>query len=239
MFDAKRILIAALIVGLAALWACDSPEESAEAEPAEDESALEVEEGAEEEDDEEEEAAQAPTEPVIGELAPDFTLIDETGQEHTLSDYRGQTVVLEWFNIPCPFVVRHYEANTFDNLHEEFGSDDFVWLAIDTTWDNTPEDTIAWKAETEEIRSHDYPVLQDPEGEVGRLYGAQTTPHMFVIDEEGILQYMGAIDDDPRGRSDEPTNYVAAALTAMRDGADVDPSETDPYGCTVKYDEES
>ena len=235
----KYLLIIGLVIGLAGVFGCDDDDADAEAEPTEEEAGeleLEEEPGAEEE----EEAAEAPSEPVIGELAPDFTLVDETGEEHTLSDYRGQTVVLEWFNIPCPFVVRHYEAGTFGSIIDEFGGDDeLTWLAIDTTWDNTPEDTLEWKEETADIRDHDYPVLQDPDAEVGNVYGAKTTPHMFVIDEEGILQYMGAIDDDPRGRSDEPDNHVVAALTAMRDGEAVSPTETEPYGCTVKYDEDS
>lgn len=237
MKNSRLLLISTLIVSLAAFAACDGPDEQAQAEPAEEtEATLEAEDEPEEDEGA---AAEAPTEPIIGELAPDFTLVDETGQSHTLSDYRGQTVVLEWFNIPCPYVRRHYQARTFDNIIEEHGGDDLVWLAIDTTWDNTPEDTLAWKAETEEIRNHDYPVLQDPDGDVGRLYQARTTPHMFVIDEEGILQYMGAIDDNPRGRIDEPQNYVIAALTAMNAGDIIDPTETQPYGCTVKYDEDS
>ena len=235
----KLIVLSALLIASAGLVGCDEAEEEAEADEVEEEEAelQDEDEGAE---DEEEAAAEAPSEPVIGELAPDFTLVDEAGESHTLSDYRGQTVVLEWFNIPCPYVVRHYEAQTFGNILEEFGgTEEIVWLAIDSTWDNTPEDTLEWKDETADIRPYDYPVLQDPQGQVGRTYDAKTTPHMFVIDEEGVLQYMGGIDDDPRGREDEPNNYVMAALAAMRDGGEVDPTEAEPYGCTVKYDEDS
>lgn len=223
---------------------CDDPEET-EADP-DDEVVEETEDELEadepEEDETDEAAAEAPDEPIIGELAPDFTLEDETGESHTLSDYRGETVVLEWFNIPCPYVKRHYEEGTFDTIIDDSGGlDEIAWLAVDTTWDNTPEDTLEWKEDTEDIRDYDYPVLQDPDGEVGRLYNARTTPHMFVIDEEGILQYMGGIDDDPRGR-EEPEDrqrYVSMALTAMEDGEPVDPTEAEPYGCTVKYDEDS
>ncbi len=243
MRDWKLVLLAALLVGSAGLIGCEEEAEEEEEETAEDiEAQLGLDDFDEVADEEEEPAAEAPSEPVIGELAPDFTLVDEQGESHTLSDYRGQTVVLEWFNIPCPFVVRHYEEQTFMNLIDEFGGDDeLVWLAIDTTWDNTPEDTLEWKEETADLRPHDYPVLQDPEGDVGRLYQARTTPHMFVIDEEGILQYMGAIDDDRRGREDveDRQRYVQQALTAMAAGEDVDPTETEPYGCTVKYDEDS
>lgn len=220
--------------------ACDDPEVDDVDEEAEEQE-LEEDEGDDEEEAVEEEAATV-DEPTIGELAPDFTLVDEQGESHTLSDYRGDIVVLEWFNIPCPFVARHYEERTFNTIIEEFGGlDEITWLAIDTTWDNTPEDTLEWKEETQDLRDHDYPVLQDPDGDVGRLYGAQTTPHMFVIDEEGILQYMGAIDDDPPGNEDvdERDNYVMKALTAMAEGEEVSPTETEPYGCTVKYDEDS
>ena len=224
----------------AGMIGCDEPEVDDADEETEEQELEESDDNDEDADESEEEAAEAPDEPVIGEPAPEFTLVDEQGQSHTLSDYRGDVVVLEWFNIPCPFVRRHYEAQTFDTIIEEFGGlDEITWLAIDTTWDNTPEDTLGWKEETADLRNHDYPVLQDTDGEVGNLYGAQTTPHMFVIDEEGILQYMGAIDDDPSGNDEEPHNYVMAALTAMSADEELSRTETEPYGCTVKYDEDS
>jgi peroxiredoxin len=188
-------------------------------------------------------AAEAPAHPEIGKLAPDFTLVDETGKSHTLSDYRGRTVVLEWFNIPCPYVVRHYASGTFDRTIDAAGIEDLVWLAIDTTHDNTPEDSVAWKERTE--RRHDYPILQDPSGEVGRTYEAKTTPHMFVIDPEGIVRYMGAIDDDPRHprrgapeTTEQARNYVIEALVALKNGDEIETTTTRPYGCTVKYGEE-
>ena len=233
------LLVTFVFVAATITIGCDEPDDEVveEEEPAEDQQELEEADDDSREGEEEQVAAE---EPIIGEIAPDFTLLDEEGEEHTLSDYEGQTVVLEWFNIPCPYVRRHYEAQTFDNILDDFGgTDEIAWLAIDTTWDNTPEDTLEWKAETEELRTHDYPVLQDPDGEVGRLYDAKTTPHMFVIDDEQILRYMGGIDDDPRGREDEPTNYVRAALTAITEGESVSVSEAEPYGCTVKYDEDS
>jgi peroxiredoxin len=180
---------------------------------------------------------QASDKPVIGKLAPDFTLVDETGKSHSLSEYRGKYVVLEWFNIPCPYVRRHYKEQTFDKTIEAVGGDDFVWLAIDTTHDNLPANTLDWKATANENRKVDYPVLQDPNGKVGRLYEAKTTPHMFVIDPQGVLRYMGAIDDDPRGQKavEERTNYVVDAVKALREGKEIEQSSTTPYGCTVKY----
>lgn len=180
-------------------------------------------------------AAKAPAHPVVGQLAPDFTLVDETGKSHTLSDYRGKTVVLEWFNIPCPYVNRHYKADTFGRTISEAGIKDLVWLAIDTTHDNLPENSIEWKKTAYPERSADYPILQDPDGTIGRLYEAKTTPHMFVIDAEGIVRYMGGIDDDPRGQSESPTNYVLNALKSIQAGEEVAVTTAKPYGCTVKY----
>ncbi len=172
----------------------------------------------------------AAQEAVVGQPAPDFTLVDEAGQSHTLSDYRGSTVVLEWTNPGCPFVVRHYEADTMETLAGEHG--DVVWLAVNSSHFNTAEDSAAWKSE----QGLSYPTLLDTDGTVGHLYGARTTPHMFVIDAAGTLAYAGAIDDDPRGRNDEDTNYVAAAIDALAAGEAPAVSSTDPYGCSVKYE---
>ncbi len=235
-------VIAAFVVTSLTVVGCDDEPAEEQTDEVADELQQDQQEDQPDDQADEEAEAEEPDAPVIGEPAPDFTLEDEEGNSHTLSDYRGETVVLEWFNIPCPYVVRHYEEGTFANLIDEFEDDhDLTWLAVDTTFDNTPEDTLEWKEETEDIRPHDYPVLQDPDGDVGRLYEARTTPHMFVIDEEGILQYMGGIDDDPRG-SEEPEDrqrYVEQALAALADGDAPETTEAEPYGCTVKYDEDS
>ena len=168
--------------------------------------------------------------PPIGVQAPAFSLADENGAIHSLSDYRGKMVVLEWTNQECPYVMRHYRKDTMKKLAATFEGE-LVWLAVNSTRDNTPEDTKAWK------RANDfqYATLQDPEGTVGHLYGAKTTPDMFVIDSEGVLRYSGAIDDDPRGRADAPKNYVSGAIQAILASTDPDPSQTRPYGCSVKY----
>ncbi|MFU8802388.1 MAG: redoxin domain-containing protein [Bradymonadaceae bacterium] len=238
----KWMLIGLLVGGLTVACDNDKPApEAAEAQAAEESEAEEASElvagegapGAAGE----EEAAKPSDKPLIGKVAPDFTLVDEAGKSHTLSDYKGKFVVLEWFNIPCPYVVRHYKERTFDNIIEEVGADNIVWLAIDTTHDNKPEDSLKWKAAANENRKHDYPILQDPDGTVGRLYEAKTTPHMFVIDRAGVLRYMGGIDDDVRGRKDvaERTPYVLDALKALEAGEEVSQTTATPYGCTVKY----
>ncbi len=167
----------------------------------------------------------------VGKPAPDWTAVDETGATHALSQYRGKAVVLEWTNPDCPFVERHYSADTMEKLAAALGAREVVWLAVNSTHYNTPDDTRKWKAE----QGFAYPTLQDPDGALGHAYGARTTPHLFVIDAQGVLRYAGAIDDDPSGRSKSPKNYVGNAVEALLASGAPDPSETKPYGCSVKY----
>jgi peroxiredoxin len=168
--------------------------------------------------------------PPIGAPAPAFALQDEEGTTHRLEDYRGRMVVLEWTNPECPYVQRHYRTDTMEKLSRQFATQ-VVWLAVNSTKSNTSEESRAWKQE----QGFSYATLQDADGTLGRLYGAKTTPDMFVIDGEGRLRYAGAIDDDPRGRAEVPANYVSAAIEKLVAGANPDPSQTQPYGCSVKY----
>lgn len=167
----------------------------------------------------------------VGKPAPAFKLKDEAGKEHSLAQYQGKVVVLEWTNPGCPYVQRHYKANTMVNTLKGFDANKVVWLAVDSTASNTPDKSAAWKKE----KSLTYAVLQDPEGTVGKSYGAKTTPHMYVIDEKGVLRYAGAIDDDARGKAEKPNNHVKAAVDALLTGKPVPASTTEPYGCSVKY----
>lgn len=169
----------------------------------------------------------------VGAPAPDFTLKDEAGKAHELSQYRGKVVVLEWVNPECPFVQRHYRAKTMQKTWAGAGEEEVVWLAIDSTSHNTPAKSAAWKGE----QGFSYPILQDPEGSVGKRYGAKTTPHMYVIDEAGVLRFAGGIDDDPRGKKEAPKNYVARALSELLAGKEIREKSSTPYGCTVKYRE--
>jgi len=169
----------------------------------------------------------------IGQPAPDFTLTDLDGQTHRLSDLAGRTVVLEWANPNCPFSLRHSKQGTMQATADAHSA--VVWLAVNSTSPGHQDHLD--RAEYESFLSENgirYAVLEDPTGEVGHAYDARTTPHMFVIDDEGKLAYQGAIDDDPRGRG-ASVNYVDAALTAIADGSPIDPTETNPYGCSVKY----
>ena len=168
---------------------------------------------------------------VVGSPAPPFTLKDEAGKEHSLEQYKGKVVVLEWTNPECPFVQRHYQANTMQNTLKGFDAKKVVWLAVNSTADSTPDKSAAWKKE----KAFTYPMLQDTDGKVGKAYGAKTTPHMYVIDAKGVLQYAGAIDDDPRGKNATPVNHVKTAVDALLNGKPVPAATTEPYGCSVKY----
>ena len=173
----------------------------------------------------------------VGSKAPDFTLTDTSGKEVTLSSLtgNGQVVVLEWFNAGCPFVVRHHEKyNTMTDLANKYKGK-VTWLAINSSAQG--KEGYGMDAEAISKWSINYPILIDADGGVGRLYGAKTTPHMFIIDTKGTLVYAGAIDDD-RGDQKSPTekvNYVALALDEVLAGKPVTQSETKSYGCSVKY----
>ena len=171
----------------------------------------------------------------VGEPAPAFTATDNTGKTHTLAGYKGKWVVLEWHNQTCPYVVKHYGGGNMQKLQKEWTSKGVVWLAIVSSGPGkagyvTPEESVAYmKAQNASPTA----VLLDASGEVGHLYDAKTTPHMFVIDPAGIVIYNGAIDDKPtRDAADAATatNYVSAALTEAMAGKPVSVPTSRPYG---------
>lgn len=175
-----------------------------------------------------------------GEMAPEFTLTDSNGNEHSLSDFRGQVVVLEWLNHDCPFVRKFYSAGEMQRLQEMYTNEGVVWLSVISSapgkQGHMSPDGI--NTAIEEHGSKQTAVLIDEDGEVGRSYNARTTPHMFVIDAEGMLRYNGAMDDQPSANPatlEEAENYVVNALDATLNGRDVANSTTRPYGCSVKY----
>jgi peroxiredoxin len=163
--------------------------------------------------------------------APAFTLTDQAGKKHSLADYAGKVVVLEWMNPDCPISRRHYTTPTMKNLATKYAPKGVVWLAINSTNYYTPEQNKAWA----EKYALPYPILDDRPGTVGHLYGAKTTPDMRIIDARGVVVYAGAIDDNSTGRKPEPTNYVAQALDELLAGKKVSRAKTQPYGCSVKY----
>lgn len=169
----------------------------------------------------------------VGDPAPGFTLGDHAGNKVSLSDFEGKIVVLEWLNPDCPFVVRHYKEGTMKGLEAAYDDKGVVWLTVNSTNYMDAEANAAF-AEKEGV---DWKILVDQDGTVGHAYGAQTTPHMYIIDAKGVIVYAGAIDDDPRGgkAASERTNYVAKALDEVLAGKAVSTPETKPYGCSVKY----
>lgn len=178
--------------------------------------------------------------PVIGEMAPDFKGMDTNGVQHMLSDFKGKTVVLEWTNHECPYVVKHYDSGNMQALQKEATDAGVVWLSVASSATGKQGQVNNQTANhvMEEVGSNATARIQDPSGTIGRLYDAKTTPHMFVINPEGVLVYKGAIDDDPSFKQDGiPTakNYVKAAWTAVANGEAVEVPETQSYGCSVKY----
>jgi len=170
----------------------------------------------------------------VGAPAPDFTLPGADGKEYKLADYKGKVVVLEWTNHTCPFVQRHQgQKKTMQKTLAKFEGKDVVWLAMDSNHFcvEKKDGVLAWSKQNDIT----YPTLLDPEGKVGHLYGAKTTPHMFVIDAKGVLAYAGAIDDDKYGDKESARNYVEEAVTSLLNGSTVAVARTDSYGCSVKY----
>jgi peroxiredoxin len=177
---------------------------------------------------------------VSGQVAPNFTLTDSNGQKHSLSDYKGKFVVLEWFNPDCPFVKKHYNSGNMPQLQKQYTARDVIWLSINSSAEGkqgsyTPQ---GFNQFVKDKGASPTAVLLDQDGKVGHLYDAQTTPHMFVIDPKGDLIYQGAIDDTPSAdMADVKTakNFVSAALNAAMNGKPVAVATTKSYGCSIKY----
>ena len=185
-------------------------------------------------------AAPAHAEVVVGEPAPEFTGTDTNGVEHSLSDFKGKTVVLEWTNHQCPYVEKFYKDGHMPKFQEQATADGVVWISVASSAAGKQGYTTSEEANAiiEEKGVKATARILDPSGEIGKLYGAKTTPHMFVIDGEGTLVYAGAIDSNPSFRTediDSATNYVMAALDALKAGEPVAVSQSQPYGCSVKY----
>lgn len=179
-------------------------------------------------------------EAVIGEAAPPFTLKSVDGKEYSLADFKGQYVVLEWVNYDCPFVRRHYGSGNMQSLQKEYTEEGVVWLSICSSAPGKQGyfDIPELKERMKDAEAVPTAYLTDPKGEVGRKYEAKTTPHMFVINPEGVLLYAGAIDNRPSTKVDDnegATNYVRAALDAAMQGKPVEVQTSKPYGCSVKY----
>lgn len=177
--------------------------------------------------------AEAEAKAKVGEAAPNFTLADANGKSHSLSDYKGKVVILQWINPDCPICSRVSKSGLVTKMAKECKAidKDIIHLAINSTA-GMPGSTSAKYLKKHKIKAL---ALIDSDGKIGHLYGAKTTPHMFVIDAEGILRYQGAIDDDPRGGKENATNYVVNAVSLIASGETVSPDYVKSYGCSVKY----
>ncbi len=175
-----------------------------------------------------------------GELAPALQLRDTHGKSVNLADFRGKTVVIEWFNPNCPFVQKHYGSSNMQSLQNKYTRQGVAWLIVNST-NPSHQDYLEPNQLSErftQLKGHATALLMDADGKAGLAWGAKTTPHMFIVDPLGKLAYAGGIDDK---RSSNPgdikgaKNYVALALDQLKAGKPVTENNTRPYGCSVKY----
>jgi peroxiredoxin len=175
----------------------------------------------------------------IGKPAPDFTAADIYGKTHKLSDYKGKIVVLEAYNLDCPYCAHHFKTGAMQDLQAELAEKGVVWLIVNSTNPKNPSHRTPEKARKEwdaqKIKATAW--LDDSSGTIGKAYGMKTTPHMFVIGKDGALAYQGAIDDqaDTEGDPRKARNYVREAVNKLLAGKKPEVTQTKPYGCGVKY----
>jgi hypothetical protein len=178
--------------------------------------------------------------PTVGQQAPDFVAVDTSGAKHKLSDFAGKFVVLEWTNPGCPFVRKHYGSGNMPATQKAATAQGVVWLAINSTERAAsdylkPDALDAWMKSQSAAPTA---VLMDEDGLIGQVYGARTTPHIFIIDPKGTLVYAGGIDSIASARVDDiktATNYVNKALGEAFGGKPIAAATTRPYGCSIKY----
>lgn len=178
----------------------------------------------------------------VGKPAPEFALKDAAGVEHSLAEFKGKFVVLEWVNFGCPFVRKHYGSGNMQGLQGEYTGKGVVWLSICSSAPGKQGyfEGEALKTQIAERKSAATVYLVDSDGKTGRMYGAKTTPHMYVVDPAGALVYAGGIDDIPSADVEDipkAKNYVRLALDAALAGQPISSSTSQPYGCSVKYAE--
>jgi peroxiredoxin len=176
----------------------------------------------------------------VGKDAPNFSGVDSNGKTHALSQYKGKTVVLEWTNHDCPYVGKHYKSGNMQQLQKDATAKGIVWLSIISSAPGTQGHVSGAAANNLTRTRNAVPsaVILDERGDIGRMYGAKVTPHMYIVNPAGQLVYMGGIDSIPT--TDEAdiakaTKYVTLALQAMADGKPIAQNVTRPYGCSVKY----
>jgi glutathione peroxidase-family protein len=176
----------------------------------------------------------------LNESAPGFKLTDSNGSEHLLSDFADKIVVLEWINYDCPFVEKHYDSKNMQTLQEKYSEEGVVWLTICSS-NKGKQGNFSVEEINKRSKDHDAKFtayLIDENGTVGKMYGAKTTPHMYIIDKSGMLVYAGGIDDKATTDIKDikvARNYVSSALDELLAGKEVSVQSSTPYGCSVKY----
>lgn len=185
-------------------------------------------------------AAAVSAEPAVDKPAPEFSAKTADGKTLPLHALRGKTVVLEWTNAECPFVKKHYESSNIPQLQKDATAKGVVWLQVISSAPGKQGyvDGATAKRLNAERGAAPSDILLDPEGTIGKLYGAQTSPHIFIINSEGVLVYKGGIDSIPSpDKADiaKAENYVKTALGELAAGKKISNPSTRPYGCTVKY----
>ncbi len=178
--------------------------------------------------------------PKVGQTAPDFSGTTSGGETISLDQFAGKRVVLEWTNHDCPYVKKHYNSGNMQSLQRRATADDVVWVSVISSAPGKQGHVSAAQANdlTASRRAGPSYVILDESGEIGQLYGAKTTPHMYVIDEARVLQYSGAIDSIPTSNQADiarADNYVSKALNSLRNGQGIVTKQSKPYGCSVKY----
>jgi peroxiredoxin len=175
----------------------------------------------------------------VGQTAPDFTAKDIEGKTHKLSDYKGKIVILEAYNLDCPFCLNHFKTGAMQELQAELTGEGIVWLLVNSVGSDKPgyRNPARAKKEWAEQKIKATAWIDDHSGDVGKKYGMRTTPHMFVIDKQGVLAYQGAIDDRPAPSGDprKARNYVKEAVAKLEAGEKLAVTQTKPYGCGIKY----
>lgn len=176
----------------------------------------------------------------VGDPAPDFTATDSNGKTHHLADYKDKYVVLEWHNQGCPYTRKHYASGNMQRLQKEWTDKGVAWFTVISSAPGTQGYVTAAEENdyVKKMNAGPTAVLLDPDGNLGHLYAAKTTPHMFIIDPKGVLIYNGAIDDHPTSDQSDISNsknYVSTALAEAMSGKKITDPATRPYGCSVKY----
>jgi len=175
-----------------------------------------------------------------GDAAPAFKEVSTAGKEVSLADFKGKTVILEWTNNGCPFVQKHYNSQNMQKTQAAATSDGVVWLSVISSKPGSQGNVTPAEADklTKDRGAKPTHILLDPDGSMGRAYGARTTPHIYIITPDGKVAYNGAIDSIKSNKVEDvpkATNYVTTALASLKAGKAPDPALTQPYGCDVKY----